>query len=83
MPPAFESIVAGTQLEATANKLNEALEAFATTYRQMKMDLPVALERDQLENFATKSYQASVAAHKLALAVEAFIKDCRPSANAG
>lgn len=79
---AFESIVAGTRLMATANKLKEALEAFAKAYRHMKRDLPVALDPDQLNNFTTKAHQASTSAQRLALAIETFIEDLRPTANA-
>ena len=79
---AFKSIVAGTQLKATANKLNKALEAFATAYRHMKFDLPVALDPDQLKNFANKAYQASMTAQQLALVLEVFINELRPTADA-
>jgi hypothetical protein len=79
---ALEGIVAGTRLKATANKLREVLEAFATAYRHMKRDLPAALDPDRLHNFATEAYQTGMAAHQLALAIEAFIKELRPTTNA-
>lgn len=75
---AFESIVAGTRLKATANELKEVLEAFATAYRNLKRELPTALDPDQLHNFGTKAYQASIAAHQVALGIDAFIKELRP-----
>jgi len=72
---AFEGIVAGTQLKAAAKRLNKALETFATAYRHMKLDLPVALDSDQLQSFAARAYEASVAANELGLALEAFIEE--------
>lgn len=76
---AFENIVAGTRLKATAQNLKYALESFATAYRHAKRDLPVALDADQLNKFATEAQRASIASRELALAIKAFIKDLRPS----
>ena len=41
----------------------------------MKLDLPVALGSDQLQSFAARAYEASVAANELGLALEAFIEE--------
>jgi uncharacterized Zn finger protein len=76
---AFESIVAGTRLKATAHKLKNALESFAKAYRRIKQDQPAALNPDQIDTFATKAYQASITGRRLALAIEAFVKELRPT----
>jgi hypothetical protein len=77
---AFESIVAGTRLRATAHKLKNILESFATAYQRIKRNVPAALDPDQLDNFATSAYHASITGGQLALAIKAFIKELRPTA---
>lgn len=77
---AFESIVAGTRLKATARKLKNTLESFATAYQRVKRNVPVALDPDQLDNFAISAYHASITSRQLAAAIKAFIKELRPTA---
>ena len=77
---AFENIVAGTRLKATAHKLKNTLESFATAYQRIKRNVPATLDPDQLDNFAASAYYASITGQKLALIIKAFIKELRPTA---
>ena len=77
---AFEKIVAGTRLKATAHRLRNALESFSKAYLRNKRDVPTALDPDQLINFAAKANQASISSRQLALTIEAFIKELQPKA---
>jgi uncharacterized Zn finger protein len=77
---AFKSIVAGTRLKAAAHRLKNTLKSFATAYQRIKRNEPAALDPDQLDNFATSAYHASITGRQLALAIEAFIKELRPTA---
>lgn len=78
---AFENIVRGTRLKAIALRLKLALEPFATAYRNIKHDLPTALDPGQLNSFATDAFRAGMAARQLALAIEEFIKELQPGAD--
>ena len=78
---AFEEIVAGTRLKATARKLRNALKSFAKAYRRNMRDTPTALDPDQLINFAAKANQASMTSRQLAFTIDAFIKELQPTAN--
>jgi hypothetical protein len=75
---AFDQIVGGTHLEAAANKLTKALDAFAKAYRQMTFDRPIDLDPGQLKSFANRAYHASSAAGHLALSLEDFANKLRP-----
>ena len=77
---AFENIVAGTRLKATAHKLKNTLESFAAAYQRIKRNVPTTLDPDQLDNFAISAYHASVTGRQLTLAIKAFIKELRPTA---
>jgi uncharacterized Zn finger protein len=78
---AFEQIVAGTQLKATAHRLKHALESFAKAYRRNQREAPTALDPDQLISFAAKANQAGITSRQLALTIDAFIKELQPTAN--
>jgi hypothetical protein len=79
---ALRGIVEGTRLKAMAHVLEAAVETFSIAYRHMMQGRPATLDPVQLNDFATKTYQASIAARQVALAIESFVEELRPTAAA-
>jgi hypothetical protein len=71
---AFQKIIKGTLLEATANKLIKALEVFSVAYGEMRRFLPTAIETEQLAAFSARSGDASLHASDLVEAIAEFVK---------
>jgi SWIM zinc finger len=71
---AFQKIVKGTLLEATADKLTKALEVFSVAYGEMRTFLPTAIETEQLAAFSAYAGDASRHADGLVEAIADFVK---------
>jgi uncharacterized Zn finger protein len=72
---AFNRLVGGTYLQEAAAKLINALEVFATSYKQMKSLRPSQISSAQLKQFATQAGRAASSADDLAEALKGFINE--------
>jgi hypothetical protein len=72
---AFDRLVGATHLQEAAVKLINALEAFATVYRQMDSVRPNQIQCDQLTTFAVQAGRAASSADDLAEALAGFVSE--------
>ena len=72
---AFDRLVGATYLQEAAVKLINALEAFATVYRQMESVRPTQISSAELTKFAVQAGRAASSADDLAEALVAFVNE--------
>jgi hypothetical protein len=74
---AFEQLVGATYLQEAAAKLINALDAFATAYRQMESSRPSQIDGGQLKKFALDAGRAASSADDVADALEGFVNEAK------
>jgi uncharacterized Zn finger protein len=78
---AFDRLVGATYLQEAAVKLINALEAFATVYRQMESARPTQISSDELTKFSVQAGRAASSADDLAEALAGFVSEAAARRN--